>query len=743
MDCFFVSVVIRDRPDLKGKPVAVSHAQSRLGSTGEVSSCNYEARRCGVVNGMWMGQAKQKCPDLTVLAYDFEQYEIVAQQVYAILFRVTDRVQAVSCDEAYMDVRGVEEPLHLAESLRRQIFEATACTASIGIGPNQLLARIATKKAKPNGLHVITAETAMDALLDLPVEELPGVGSATASKLNRLGLTRCGDLCRQSKEFLQGEFGLKTGLKLWQFARGEDPRDLQLQPPRKSIGVDVNWGVRFSQAAEVIQFLDKLSDELAVRAQEAGVQGAGLTLKLRRRAATEAYEPAKFMGSGMCDSFTKTVRLSTATNDAQELGRQTRLLYEVHLKTEPAEIRGLGLQLTRIQATAAQQQHPTANNNTMLKMFRNVPRIESVEVGDAQLGEFVQYSYEREEDSEEAEAEHAPTPRVTSVSALDLYRQTLASSLDPMPPVESIEELAVEGLAVEDPKLKGGLRESPARGSVCSLDLTMSQVDPSVLSELPEDIRKEMQQALEQASRRRRRDTTVDAKRQEMRLDEPLRCSQIDSSVLEELPSQMRLEVVRDLKWQQEHKQRDIDARMELNQRGSKRQRVRQMRIDSFHTLQKVQRSAQQAVDRDVLGQLPLSLRLQVASDLLKEPLPANPLNFSKHVASELTDTNQLNEEPVSQQSLEDVELDSVEGLRLWLGRWMCAVTRPERVHLDLLCCIIDELVSRGRLEQVVALLRFLLRQASAINLWEATVKQLVLESQRSITTKYGAPLLL
>ncbi|KAL6010236.1 hypothetical protein ACLOJK_000667 [Asimina triloba] len=159
MDCFFVSVNLRNRPELLDKPVAVCHSDNPKG-TAEISSANYPARDYGVKAGMFVRDAKALCPHLVIFPYNFKAYEEVADQFYNILHKHCKKVQAVSCDEAYLDVTelGTDNPVLVASRIRHEIFVATGCTASAGISGNRLLARLATRTAKPNGQYSIPSE---------------------------------------------------------------------------------------------------------------------------------------------------------------------------------------------------------------------------------------------------------------------------------------------------------------------------------------------------------------------------------------------------------------------------------------------------------------------------------------------------------------------------------------------------------------------------------------------------------
>ncbi|KAL9267511.1 DNA repair protein REV1-like protein, partial [Drosera capensis] len=200
MDCFFVSVVVRNHPELRDKPVAVCHSDSPKG-TAEISSANYPARDYGVKAGMFMRNAKALCPHLVIVPYDFEAYEEVADQFYNILHKHSKKVQAVSCDEAFLDVTASEEqdPETLACMIRKEIFDGTGCTASAGIAGNLLMARLATRSAKPDGQCYIPNEKVDDYLLQLPIKALPGIGHVLEQKLNKRHVQTCEQLRAISK----------------------------------------------------------------------------------------------------------------------------------------------------------------------------------------------------------------------------------------------------------------------------------------------------------------------------------------------------------------------------------------------------------------------------------------------------------------------------------------------------------------------------------------------------------------
>uniref|UniRef100_A0A8D0KN23 DNA repair protein REV1 n=1 Tax=Salvator merianae TaxID=96440 RepID=A0A8D0KN23_SALMN len=406
MDCFFVSVGIRDRPDLKGKPVAVTsnrgsgkalprpgtnaqlerqYYQNKLlngkaeieldsvdqdnidstqvngtdfelsvSSMAEIASCSYEARQVGIKNGMFFGQAKRLCPNLQAVPYDFQIYKDVAQIMYETLASYTHNIEAVSCDEALVDVTEIlaESGLtaeELASIIRSEIKTKTKCPASIGIGSNILLARMATRRAKPDGQYHLKPEEVDDFIRSQLVIHLPGVGRTIESKLTSLGVKTCGDLQCVTMLKLQKEFGPKTGQMLYRFCRGLDDRPVQRERERKSVSAEINYGIRFTQPKEAEAFLLNLSEEVQRRLESAGMKGKRLTLKIMVRKAGAPIEPAKFGGHGICDSINRTVTLDHATDNGKVIGKEILSMFRT-MKLNISDMRGVGIQVHQLVA---------------------------------------------------------------------------------------------------------------------------------------------------------------------------------------------------------------------------------------------------------------------------------------------------------------------------------------------------------------------------------------------------------
>ncbi|XP_049584982.1 DNA repair protein REV1 isoform X2 [Syngnathus scovelli] len=410
MDCFFVSVGIRHRPDLKGKPVAVTsnrghmrvplrpganpqleqqyyqrkHSLAPPGkefedvhddapqevhangvdqalSMAEIASCSYAARQAGVKNGMFFGKAKQLCPSLQSVPYDFDAYKEVALTMYETLAGYTHDIEALSCDEVLLDASALiaelgVDPEDLAEAIRADIKEKTGCCASIGMGSNILLARLSTRKAKPDGQYFLKSEDVDDFIRDLLVTSLPGVGPVMGRKLAAIGVKSCGDLRNVSLTQLQKKFGPRSGQTLFRFCRGLDDRPVRYEKERKSVSAEMNYNIRFKKVDEAESFLSSLSMEVERRLQEAGLQGRRVTLKVMVRKEGAPQETAKYGGHGICDNFAKTVMLAQSTASGQLIAATVIKMFHT-MKLPVQDLRGLGIQVQLLEGS-----HSAHNN---------------------------------------------------------------------------------------------------------------------------------------------------------------------------------------------------------------------------------------------------------------------------------------------------------------------------------------------------------------------------------------------
>ena len=287
MDCFYAAIEVRDRPELKGKAVGVGGARDRRGV---LTTCNYEAREFGVHSAMPTFMALQRCPKLIVLPPRFDVYRREAATIRAILHRFSPLVEPLSLDEAYLDVTAHPgAPGPLAQIIRQLIFRKTKLTASAGIGPNKLIAKIASEMNKPNGQCEVPAEEVPEFIARLSVRKLWGIGAVTEQKLERLGVSTCADLQRFSRAQLCEHFG-KFGLELYDQCRGIDERPVEPDRERKSLSNEETFSSDLQTLEECEERLPELYQELA----------AELGQKAPERAVTKIFVKLKF------SDFTRT-----------------------------------------------------------------------------------------------------------------------------------------------------------------------------------------------------------------------------------------------------------------------------------------------------------------------------------------------------------------------------------------------------------------------------------------------------
>ncbi|XP_039073919.1 DNA repair protein REV1 isoform X5 [Hyaena hyaena] len=304
---------------------------------------------------MFFGQAKQLCPNLQAVPYDFHAYKEVARTMYETLASYTHNIEAVSCDEALVDITEILAetrltPDEFANAVRMEIKDQTKCAASVGIGSNILLARMATRKAKPDGQYHLKPEEVDEFIRGQLVSNLPGVGRSMESKLMSLGIKTCGDLQYMTMAKLQKEFGPKTGQMLYRFCRGLDDRPVRTEKERKSISAEINYGIRFTQPKEAEAFLLNLSEEIQRRLEAAGMKGKRLMLKIMVRKPGAPVETAKFGGHGICDNITRTVTLDQATDSAKIIGKATLNMFHT-MKLNISDMRGVGIHVNQLVPT--------------------------------------------------------------------------------------------------------------------------------------------------------------------------------------------------------------------------------------------------------------------------------------------------------------------------------------------------------------------------------------------------------
>jgi DNA polymerase IV len=279
-DAFYASVEKRDRPELAEQPVLIGGRQR-----GVVATCCYVARRYGVRSAMPMGRALALCPDAVVIRPDMEKYKQVSQQIRVLMQAAARLVEPVSIDEAYLDLSALdraEPPARTLARLALQIERKLGVTVSIGLGPNKLLAKVASDLDKPRGFRIIGATDAMTVLGPMPIRTLPGVGPVMARRLEELELLKIADLWTVKEDDLVHRFGL-WARRLLRFAHGEDLRKIGGGSHKSvTIGAETTFNHDLASLDEIGTELRQLCDLVARRLVRADRAASALTLKLRR-----------------------------------------------------------------------------------------------------------------------------------------------------------------------------------------------------------------------------------------------------------------------------------------------------------------------------------------------------------------------------------------------------------------------------------------------------------------------------
>ncbi len=258
MDAFYASVEEADDENLKGKPVIVGG----LSSHGVVTTCNYEARKYGIHSAMPGFMARSLCPHGFFLRPRMNRYREVSKEIFNILYDVTDLVEQISVDEAYLDISNIERnPLDLVGEIKDRVYRDLGLTLSVGLSYNKFLAKLASDWNKPNGFKYITRDMLPEILLDLNISKVHGIGPKSQKKLRNIGIYTVGDLYQLDENFLTDLFG-KAGREIYLRIRGEDPRPVNNFRERKSIGIERTFDEETRDIGKLKEYLKNFSKKL-------------------------------------------------------------------------------------------------------------------------------------------------------------------------------------------------------------------------------------------------------------------------------------------------------------------------------------------------------------------------------------------------------------------------------------------------------------------------------------------------
>jgi DNA polymerase-4 len=281
MDAFYAAVEQRDRPELRGKPVIVG---GQPNSRGVVATCSYEARAFGVRSAMPSSQAMRLCPGAICVPPRFEVYRAVSSEIRDIFLDLTDVVEGISLDEAYLDVTTSSacqgSATLMAKEIKQQIRDVTGLTASAGVSYNKFLAKIASDRDKPDGLCCILPREAADILRTMPVGRFHGIGPATERKLMGLSVETGADLERLSLETLSQHFG-KAGEYYYRIVRGQDDRPVNPNRARKSYGAETTFETDLLDTEIMLEHLIGLTERVLAKMTTRKECGCTLTLKVK------------------------------------------------------------------------------------------------------------------------------------------------------------------------------------------------------------------------------------------------------------------------------------------------------------------------------------------------------------------------------------------------------------------------------------------------------------------------------
>jgi DNA polymerase-4 len=279
-DAFYASVEKRDHPELADEPVIVGGS-----GRGVVLTCCYIARRFGVRSAMPMGQAMRLCPGASVVRPDMEKYRRESRRIRELMLTLTEKVENVSIDEAYLDLSDPARSEPAARALARLallVEKRVGVTISIGLAPNKMLAKIASDLGKPRGFHVIGRSDALSVLGPMKVSALPGVGPVMARKLEAMGYRTIAELRAAKEDELAHRFGI-WGRRLKERAHGEDARRVSGGHGRNvTIGAERTFARDLWRYDDIVVELEKLCERVAERLVRADLAAGSLTLKLRR-----------------------------------------------------------------------------------------------------------------------------------------------------------------------------------------------------------------------------------------------------------------------------------------------------------------------------------------------------------------------------------------------------------------------------------------------------------------------------
>jgi len=330
LDAFFASCEQRDHPEYRNLPVVVG---AQPGNRGVVAAASYEARAFGIRSAMPISEAYRRCPDAVYLRPDMQKYRGASRKILEILATVTPIVEAASIDEAYLDVSGLEKlmgaPLAIGREIRRRVLAGTGLTASVGIGPNRLIAKLGSEACKPDGLRMVSPAEVAGFLAPMPVSNLRGLGRRTQTIFDALRIRTVAQLRDFPVAELQQRLGKRAAASFLRQADGIASSEVVPDRQRKSISKEVTFASDVTDHDALRDRLRELAEGVARIARAEGLAGKVVTLKIR------------YTGF---ETHTRQRKLAAATNDERRLLKVAWQLFQrSDLPRKPVRLIGVGI----------------------------------------------------------------------------------------------------------------------------------------------------------------------------------------------------------------------------------------------------------------------------------------------------------------------------------------------------------------------------------------------------------------
>lgn len=330
LDAFFASVEQRDNPDYRGKPLIVG---ALPGGRGVVAACSYEARVFGIHSAMPISQAYRACPDGIYVRPTMSKYTDESRRIMQVLDDLVPAVEKASVDEAYLDISGLEKilgsPEKIGATIRERIEEATGLTASVGIGPNRLIAKLGSEACKPDGLKVVRPDEVLDFLAPMPIRNLRGMGKQTLKKIAALNISTISEFRDVPWATLEAHLGKRATESFLKQAQGQASSNIVTERQRKSISKETTFSEDVTDTEELHDVLRDLASQVARTARKEQLAGRVVNLKVRY----EGFE-----------THTRQSSLDHPTHDERTmLNTAWKLFNKSALPKKPVRLIGIGI----------------------------------------------------------------------------------------------------------------------------------------------------------------------------------------------------------------------------------------------------------------------------------------------------------------------------------------------------------------------------------------------------------------